>query len=125
MFSHPDSENGFTLLEVMVAMAVLAIAGMALMGTAREGMVNTQYLNNKRAAYWVAENAMTDLQLARKLPPESWREQTVSMANREWIVRSRSIETVTRGFHSLEVEVKENNSSEAPLAQLQSHKYYL
>ena len=68
---------------------------------------------------------MTDIQLTRKLPPDSWREQTVSMANREWVVRSRSIKTVTRGFHSLEVEVRENTTSEAPLAQLQSHKYYL
>lgn len=125
MYNHPDSESGFTLLEVMVAMAVLAIAGMALMGTAREGITNTQYLNNKRAAYWVAENVMTDIQLARKLPPDSWREQIVTMVNREWIVRSRSIKTVTKGFHSLEVEVREDKTSEIPLAQLQSHKYYL
>ncbi|MCL6268743.1 type II secretion system minor pseudopilin GspI [Sansalvadorimonas sp. 2012CJ34-2] len=115
-------QSGFTLLEVMVAMAVLAIAGMAVMGMLRETLGNSQYLADKRPAFWVAENAMTDIQLTKKWPPRLWKEERVKLGNKTWYVRSRSVETVSDDLRAIEVEVRTIKDDTKPaLASLQSH----
>lgn len=114
--------KGFTLLEVMVAMAVLAIAGMSLVGMVRENLGNSQYLAEKRPAYWVAENKMTDIYLEGKWPPSQWQMETEILANRTWFVRSRSVKTISDDFRVVEVEVRVDKSTgSAPLAFLQTH----
>ncbi|OED41012.1 type II secretion system protein GspI [Endozoicomonas sp. (ex Bugula neritina AB1)] len=106
----------------MVAMAVLAIAGMSLVGMVRENLGNSQYLAEKRPAYWVAENKMTDIYLEGKWPPSQWQMETEILANRTWFVRSRSVKTISDDFRVVEVEVRVDKSTgSAPLAFLQTH----
>lgn len=121
-------QRGFTLLEVMMALAVLAISGMALLNISRENLSNSHYLSQKRPAYWVAENALTNIRLSKQWPPEQWRTETQPLADRDWQVRSRSIKTGSNNFRMVEVEVRSDNGSKAtgssktaPLAQLQTH----
>ena len=114
--------RGFTLLEVMVAMAVLAIAGFSLVGMMRETLTHSQYLAEKRPAYWVAENKMTDIRLEGHWPPLQWQSETEDMAGRTWYVRSRSVKTMYDDFRAIEVEVRtQNNDKATPLALLQTH----
>ena len=121
-------QRGFTLLEVMMALAVLAISGMALLNISRENLSNSHYLSQKRPAYWVAENALTNIRLSKQWPPEQWRTETQPLADRDWQVRSRSIKTGSTNFRMVEVEVRSDKGSKAtgssktaPLAQLQTH----
>ena len=116
------ASSGFTLLEVMVAMAVLAIVGISLVGMTRENLSNSQYLADKRPAYWVAENKMTDILLENKWPGLEWTTETEQLANRRWSVRSRSVETMSDDYRAVEVEVRLNEDSKTPsLAFLQTH----
>lgn len=117
-----QKNKGFTLLEVMMALAILSIAGMSLLSVARENLVNSHYLSQKRPAWWVAENAMTNIRLKREWPSEQWRTESQELANREWEVKSRSIKTQTDDFRMVEVEVRPLESPESvPLAHLQTH----
>ena len=116
------ADKGFTLLEVMVAMAVLAIAGMSLVAMVRENLINSQYLADKRPAYWVAENKMTDIRLEGKWPASEWLPETEELSGRTWYVRSRSVKTMSDDFRAVEVEVRvDKNSDTSPLAFLQTH----
>ena len=115
--------SGFTLLEVMMALAILAIAGTAVVGTVRESVVNTQYLAEKRPASWVAENTLTDIVLSGQWPPKNWRKTTVSLSGKEWFVRVRSVATGSRDFRLVEVEVRADKESQSALAHLQTHIY--
>ena len=113
--------RGFTLLEVIVAMAVLAIAGMSVIGMVRESISNTQYLAEKRPAFWVAENAMTDLVLSQRWPGREWQQSSTVMADREWFIRSRKVQTASGDLIMLEVEVRKKKDSETALASLQTY----
>lgn len=116
--------KGFTLLEVMMALAVLAISGMSLLTVARENTVNSHYLSQKRPAFWVAENAMANIRLSGQWPPEQWRTETEQLADRSWEVRSRSVKTGSDDFRMVEVEVRLSESSGGnPLANLQTHMF--
>lgn len=60
--------GGFTLVEVLVALAVVAVALAAGLRAAGALTDNTERLAAVTAAQWCAENALTNLRLAAQLP---------------------------------------------------------
>ncbi len=59
---------GFTLIEVLVAMAIVAIALGAGLRAAGVTADNADRLAAVSAAQWCADNALTGLRLARQMP---------------------------------------------------------
>ncbi len=60
--------NGFTLLEVLVAIAVVAVALAAGLRAAGATSANAQRLADVVAAQWCADNQLTELRLRRAFP---------------------------------------------------------
>jgi general secretion pathway protein I len=60
--------RGFTLVEVLVAVAVVAISLAAGLKAAGALTDNAQRLGDVVAAQWCADNALTNLKLARQFP---------------------------------------------------------
>lgn len=75
---------GFTLLEVMVALAIIAITLGALIKGGGDNALNTAYLKDKTLAQWVAMNRVAELQLKAKWPDLGTRRGTMELANNEW-----------------------------------------
>mgnify|MGYP001764080276 CR=1 FL=1 len=61
-------KRGFTLVEVLVAVAVIAIALAAGLRAAGVLVDNSQRLSDVVAAQWCAENHLTNLKLTRQFP---------------------------------------------------------
>jgi general secretion pathway protein I len=90
---------GFTLLEVLIALAVLALAMTAILGLAGQSVRVGAHLSDRTAALWVAENLTVEAQLfgvepARRKTGDTrmlgrqWRwTQTAAVAADERIVR--------------------------------------
>jgi general secretion pathway protein I len=76
--------SGFTLIEVLVALAVLAIALSALIKGGSDNAANAAYLRDKTLAHWVAMNRVTELQLQPQWPATGKRHGTAEMGDREW-----------------------------------------
>ena len=62
------SARGFTLVEVLVAVAVIAIALAAGLRAAGVLVDNSQRLTDVIAAQWCAENHLVNLKLTRQFP---------------------------------------------------------
>ncbi len=62
------TRSGFTLIEVLVAMAIVAIALGAGLRAAGVTADNADRLAKVSAAQWCADNALTGLRLARQMP---------------------------------------------------------
>ena len=78
---------GFTLIEVMVALAVVAIALPALMTSLYLHLDNTGYLRDKALAQMVASNKLEELRIvshARQSLLQGRDSGQASMAGREW-----------------------------------------
>lgn len=56
----PGSCTGFTLIEVLVALAIVAVALAATLRTAGQGTANVGELRSRLLAGWVAENLLAE-----------------------------------------------------------------
>lgn len=57
------SKKGFTLLEILVALAILSIALMAALKSSGEAIRNTTALKERTLAQWVMVNRVAELEL--------------------------------------------------------------
>jgi len=107
--------KGFTLLEVLVALAVLAIGLGAVIKVSMENAENTRYLRDKTLAHWVAMNVLTEIQAREKWSTDKG---TAMMAEREWYWLLKVSETIDEELRRLEVQVYYHSKDEAPITTL-------
>ncbi len=77
-------ERGFSLVEVLIALAVLALALSALIGASGSAARNTAQLQEKTFAHWVAMNKMEEIRLSGIFPELGIKEGKSTMVGREW-----------------------------------------
>jgi general secretion pathway protein I len=104
-------EDGFSLIEAMVALAILAIASVGLMRAVQSHIDSTRALERRAAAMWVAENRLTELGLG--LPSG---DRPVEMLGQNW--RVAVTRTKTDDPDILKVHVEVFGAESAPLASL-------
>lgn len=84
MRGRPGRACGFTLLEVLVALAVTALAIAALGKALSQGIVVAQGLPERSAARWVAHNRIVLRQAAGEWPALRAYRGSAEMGGREW-----------------------------------------
>lgn len=99
-------ERGFTLLEVLVALAVLALALGALIKGGAENATNAGYLRDKTFAQWIAMNEIARMQLEPAWPAVGERKGTEEMAGREWRWEAKVSETFDETVRRVDVKVR-------------------
>ena len=96
--------KGFTLLEVMVAVAVLAIAMAAVIKAGSEMTTNARHLQDRTFAHWVASNVLTQLQAERFWGTGS-AEGSTRLGGEEWHWAYQVEETPNPDFRRVDVSV--------------------
>ena len=76
--------RAFTLIEVLIALAVIALALLALTRAARVQVSNFDALRERTLAGWVATNVLAETRLATPLPPLTRSDGRTQLAGREW-----------------------------------------
>lgn len=111
--------RGFTLLEVLVALAVLAIAMAALIKGGAENTRAAAYLRDKTLAQWVAMNVIAEQRLSAGWPSTGTKRGMEEMAKHEWHWELKVAETFDEDVRRLEVAVRGSDDKEgAPLINL-------
>jgi len=111
--------KGFTLLEVMVALAVLAIALAALIKGVSDNAANAAHLRDKSLAQWVGMNVVTEQRLATDWGDTGVRRGEEEMGNHSWYWSASLGETFDADVRRLDVEVRGSaEQGSAPLVRL-------
>ena len=114
--------RGFTLVEVMVALAIVAIALPALLMALYQQIDDTAYLRDKTLAYMVAENKLAEMRLVisstRNLSAGK-DSGLASMADRDWYWWVETKTTEVEKFFRVDITVS-LEEEEQPLYTLRA-----
>ena len=77
-------QRAFTLLEVLVALAIFATVAAAVLTAAASSVRNAARLEEKALAGWIADNQLVELQLQRPSPGTGRNQREISYAGRDW-----------------------------------------
>lgn len=118
MDPQPRTERGFTLIEVLIALAVIAIGLLAVLAVvARSGEVASS-LQNHTFAQWVAQNHLTELRLSPKWPDVGESDGDVTFARRKWHWHTTVADTADQDLRRATVAVALADSPKDPVTQL-------
>nr|WP_255490958.1 type II secretion system minor pseudopilin GspI [Spartinivicinus marinus] len=105
--------KGFTLLEVMVALAIFASAAAVLVISDGSAIKQTIYLEEKILASWIAENQLARMQLEAQWPELGKKEGTVSFAQRNWKVVTEVSKTSQENFNKVELTISRQEQTKS------------
>lgn len=100
-----DKKRGFTLLEVLVALAVFSVAAISLMKVSESQLRLSQRLEEKTFAHWIALNMITEMQSSQDWPSIGEQTGKVSMAGREWKMVVKTQATPVNRVRRIEISV--------------------
>lgn len=76
--------RGFTLLEVLVALAIFAVVAASVLTASARSLQTASRLEEKTLAMWIADNRLTDLQLSEAAPGNGREQGELDYAGRRW-----------------------------------------
>jgi len=79
-----NSATGFTLIELVIALAVLAIGMTAVLHSTSQAGHAGIFLKEKTIAHWVASNQAAELSISRDWPDPGVTSGTETMAQQTW-----------------------------------------
>ncbi|WP_341960456.1 type II secretion system minor pseudopilin GspI [Pseudomonas sp. RC10] len=103
------AERGFTLLEVMVALAVFALLASAVLSASQFVLQQNEALRERVLASWLADNHMTELRL--QPPPTGRRSVAPVLSGQRWVVEQRVERHRESGLLSVEIDVRRSVDS--------------
>jgi general secretion pathway protein I len=109
---------GFTLIEVMLAMAIFSIAGIALLSASDNNIKNLSHLENKVLANWLASNQLVEVTLDTTWPPKNNKKGTVEMAGQEWFWLQKVIKTENQDMRSIVIEIRNDEDEKLPITTM-------
>ena len=102
---------GFTLIEVVVALAVITIGLAAVIKSVGIVTKNTAQLNERTIAMWVAQNAMAEFELDIEGDADKETKGTEEMAGVEWHWEKKLENTEDPDIKRVEIQVRRDSKS--------------
>ena len=104
--------RGFTLIEVLVALAIVAIGMAAVLGTLTSSASTVIYMKDRTIAQWIALNHIADQRLQAEtqqqvqVPALGNTEGDVDYAGSKWHWRQETVATAVQGMVRMDVSVR-------------------
>ena len=98
--------HGFTLIEVLVALAIVAIGMAAVLGTLTSSASTVIYMKDRTLAQWVALNHIAEQRLQGQVPSLGNTEGDLDYAGSKWHWRQETVATSVQGMVRMDVHVR-------------------
>ncbi len=109
-------QHGFTLIEVIIALAVIAIAMGAVVATSSQFTRTADYLRQKTFAHWVGANAFARLADSDPWPAQGQRQGHQHLAGQDWRWQARISSTPDPDLRRVDIQVSPGDAPKDVLA---------
>jgi general secretion pathway protein I len=98
--------TGFTLIEVMVALVIVALGMMAVHTQLNRYVAASSYVEQKTLASWIATNKLTEIAIAPTWPSLGDYDEDVEFARQQWRCEIEVSETPVTNLRRVDVSVR-------------------
>ena len=112
------ARRGFTLVEVLVALAVLSIALTAVMRTMGQAIDVTATLRERNAALWVAQNRLALHRMSHAWPSADTTDGDSEFNGEKWYWREQVSTTPEPRIRRIEITIRRQKDSPNTQARL-------
>lgn len=105
LIANNTHQRGFTLVEVMVALVIVALSLTSIAVTMSGMLKNATALKERTYASWIAQNRIIEFRAAGTIPETGETSGDVEYANSEWTWRAVVSETGIEDFYRIDVSV--------------------
>lgn len=96
-----------TLLEVMVALTILALVGTGLLRAAIDARLNVGHLEKLQFAQWAAKEVIVRQRLAEHTLPTSGQHHLIDMGTYRFMATWQVVNTPAQGVYRVDLEVRD------------------
>jgi general secretion pathway protein I len=114
-------QRAFTLVEILVALTIIAVALAAGMRTLNQSADNANQLKLRTLALWVAENRLAELQLMPQLPASGTSSGAATQAGIQFAWQQTIQTTPNPAFRKVDIRVVEAAQPNYEIARLNSY----
>jgi general secretion pathway protein I len=114
----PRNSRGFTLLEILVAVAVLGLVAAAAIKTSGNAINNVLYLRQQTVAHWIAMNKAAELELAGQWPATGTQTGIETFADDQWPWSITGHDTPDTDMRRFEIAIRANSEEGEPVSTL-------
>lgn len=111
---------GFTLLEVLIAIAIFATAGAAILQASASHLRAVQQLEELTLAAMLANDLLHNAQLETNWPPRELQQGEVDFGQRAWLWQLRSVVVPDQDLRELQVLIRLPEQPEQVFFQLKT-----
>ena len=117
---------GLTLIEVLIALAIIAIALTAIIKSTSQSIRGTSYLQTKMTALWVGQSIMNGIRVGY-IKVDDEKKDVISALAQNWYWLAKNEETPNKRIRKIIVNVYgkevENAEDETPYVTLEGYLY--
>lgn len=109
--SRKPKSSGFTLIEVLLALAIIAIALTALLKATAQNIENTHRLKEKNVSHWIAMQGVAMIQLGLVHVNHGQEStQSTTMLGQQWYWRAKLSATPVKKMQQITISVSNQQS---------------
>jgi general secretion pathway protein I len=109
--------RGFTLIEVLVALAIAALGLAAALSVVTNAARNAGYFRDRTFASWIAQNKITEARLGATLPSVDKTNGDLEYAGQKWKWEQSVTQTEVPGLRRIDVSVRQADAdASSPIA---------
>jgi general secretion pathway protein I len=101
-----NADRGFTLIEVLAALIIVALGMLAVIKGVNETVRNSNYLRDKTLAHWIAMNQLTEVRLSGRVPEMAKSDGDLQFAGQKWRWKMNVTQTPVKSMRRIDINVR-------------------